>query len=339
MEKGTTFKVLDHGYVKYIDSMGTDETIVEAARMSTGRGFVSWEPYYRCKTCDATWKLNPADPEKYPTPHPFSQDTVSVIGTKTCDKCEHNPLTSSEFTPFPMGDLGILDNLWRHKHATPFEMCELLIEVQAPIMVFREWMRHRTQSFNEFSARYSQMPDLHYVPELERFTPKKSGNRQESSITSYDHMEVSFDEIRDVFVEEQREVYDNYEESLKAGVPKEVARLNTPVSRYSKMRAKANLRNWLGFLNLRMRPAAQLEIRQYANVVGEIIKSIWPRVWSLFEEYDLYGTTLSRSELDAVRLMLYGNRNRFEAARESGLADSKTKEFFQKLDKAGLEIL
>jgi thymidylate synthase (FAD) len=334
MEKGTTFKVLDHGYVKYIDSMGTDETIVEAARMSTGRGFVSWDPYYRCKTCESVWKLDQSDPEKS-KPIPFNQDGAE----KTCDKCENNPVTSQEFTHFPKGDLGLLDNLWRHKHATPFEMCELVIEVQAPIMVFREWMRHRTQSFNEFSARYSQMPDLHYVPEIDRFTPKKSGNKQESSITSYDHIEANFDDIRNVFVEEQREIYDNYEESLKAGVPKEVARLNTPVSRYSKMRAKANLRNWLGFLNLRMRPAAQWEIRQYANAVGEIIKSIWPRVWSLFEEYDLYGTTLSRSEIKAIRMMMYGNWNQFEAAEESGLSGSKRNEFFEKLYKAGAEIL
>jgi thymidylate synthase (FAD) len=96
------------------------------------------------------------------------------------------------------------------------------------------------------------------------------------------------------------------------GIAKEVARLNTPVSRYSKMRAKTDLRNWLGFLMLRMASAAQFEIRQYANAVAEMVKAIWPRTFALFEEHDLYGVHLSRTEVAELRDLL----------RAAGLSDS-----------------
>lgn len=279
MDKGTTLQVLDHGYVKFIDSMGSDESIIEAARMSTGRGFEGWEK-----------------------------------------------------------DANLLDFLWRNKHATPFEMCELAIEVQAPIMVFREWHRHRTQSFNEFSARYSQMPNLHYIPEKDRFQPVKSGSKQAQSIdTNSPNVEWMFGQDKAIELEQQT-LYDHYEQMLKNGVPKEVARLNTPVSRYSKMRAKTDLRNWLAFCNLRMRPNAQWEIRQYANAVGEIIKAIFPRVWGLFEEYDLYGCAMSRSELRVLQRNV-GTGSLEMDAHGDGMSESKTKDFLRKIEEGGKTIL
>lgn len=329
MEKGTTVQVLDHGYVTYIDSMGTDETIVEAARMSTGRGFISWDAYERCKNCGAIWKRF-----DYTVPGDGKPSySLQGISSKTCQLCEGDTAAVTE--KFPNGDLGMLDNLWRNKHATPFEMVELSLEVQAPIMVFREWHRHRTQSFNEFSARYAQMPDLHYIPELERIVKQSTTNKQGSSTEPWPHQS----DVRAELQRQQEEVYGYYDAWVGNGMAKEVARLNTPVSRYSKMRAKTDLRNWLAFCNLRMRPGAQWEIRQFANEVGKIIKAVWPRVWNLFEEYDLYGANFSRSELSALRLMLTANRNRFEAAKETGLTGTKLADFTKKLDKGGLEIL
>ena len=115
--------VLDHGYVQLIDSMGTDETIIAAARMSTGKGFVSWEPYFRCELCGATAQID-----------------------FTCGNPHH------KVTKYPRGDLGLLTTLYRDGHHTPFEMGELAIEIQAPIFVFREAMRHRVFSWNEFSC-------------------------------------------------------------------------------------------------------------------------------------------------------------------------------------------
>lgn len=330
MEKGTTVQVLDHGYVTYIDSMGSDETIVEAARMSTGRGFISWDAYERCKNCGAIWvkfdyTVKPGDGKP--------SYSLQGMSQKTCELCEGNTEAITE--KFPNGDLGMLDNLWRNKHATPFEMVELSIEVQAPIMVFREWHRHRTQSFNEFSARYAQMTDLHYIPELERIVKQSTTNKQGSAKELMPDATGILAELE----RQQEEVYGTYDAWVGNGMAKEVARLNTPVSRYSKMRAKTDLRNWLAFCNLRMRPGAQWEIRQFANEVGKIIKAVWPRVWNLFEEYDLYGANFSRSELHALRLMLTANRNRFEAAKETGLTGTKLADFTKKLDKGGLEIL
>lgn len=271
--------VLDHGYVKLIDFMGSDESIVEDARMSTGRGFVSWEAYQRCKRGGL------------------------LLGTSTatvdcsCDSGVNGP-KHNEWERFPRGDSGILTTLHANRHTTPFETGgELKIEVQAPIMVFREWHRHRTQSYNEFSARYAQMPDLHYLPSPERIQKQSATNKQGSG-ESFDA-----DDARDVvaaFDNQQHEIYDHYAALVKVGCAKEVARLNTPVSRYSKMRAKTDLHNWLGFLRLRHHPAAQWEIQQYAHAVAEIVKALWPRTWALFDEHDLNGARLSCTEKMAL---------------------------------------
>lgn len=314
MLKGTTVKVLDHGYVTYIDSMGTDETIVEAARMSTGRGFISWSPYERCNLCDKVQMDN-------------EEQKTTSLGCKEA--------LSHKFTKFPNGDLGMLDNLWRNKHATPFEMVELCIEVQAPIMVFREWHRHRTQSFNEFSARYAQMKDLHYLPELERIVKQSTTNKQGSSKEVMPNASDIVSELE----RQQTEIYGYYDAWVGNGMAKEVARLNTPVSRYSKMRAKTDLRNWLAFCNLRMRPRAQWELRQFANEVGNIIKAAWPKVWNLFEEYDLYAASFSRTELAALRLLTTSKYNASEAGAASGLTGTKLTEFLLKMDLGGKGIL
>lgn len=284
MERGHEIKVLDHGYVRLVDYMGSDEAIVEAARMSTGRGFISWDAYKRCKKCG----------------HATSMDRETCNGvlpskTPTIFCCH------TEFDKFPRGDLGLLETMYKNKHSTPFEFGELHIEVQAPIMVFREWHRHRTQAYSEFSARYSQMPDLHYAPEPSRIQKQSATNRQGSG-EAFDQDYAQH--VIDVLKGEQGLVYGNYDNLVKAGVAKEVARINTPVARYSKMRAKTDLRNWLGFLILRMAPAAQYEIRQYANAVAEIVKALWPRTYGLFEEHDFRGTHLSRHEVKALREVL-----------------------------------
>jgi len=283
MERGHTIKVLDHGYVKLVDYMGSDEAIVEAARMSTGRGFVSWDAYKRCKRCDQV--------EFEPSETTLCATDVDV----TQGRLLHT------WRDFPRGDLGLLETMYKNKHSTPFEFGELHIEVQAPLMVFREWHRHRTQAYSEFSARYSQMPDLHYLPSEERIQKQSTINLQGSG-ESFDveYAGVVVSDLR----HEQQLVYDHYNRLVEEGVAKEVARLNTPVSRYSKMRAKTDLRNWLGFLLLRMAPNAQWEIRQYANAVAEMVKVIWPRTYGLFEEYDLHGVHLSKREAAFLRTIL-----------------------------------
>lgn len=176
-------------------------------------------------------------------------------------------------------DAKLLKYLYDNKHATPFEFAGMVIEVQAPIFVFREWHRHRTQSYNEMSARYSPLPDLYYVPSTERLSIGAGKQGGANTSTETDRIFFENDLIR--VYEEAETAYQN---ALRNGIPKELARLVMPVGHYSKMRASANLRNWLSFLTLRCDPAAQWEIRQYAEAVSQIISKIFPRTHALWAQ-------------------------------------------------------
>jgi thymidylate synthase (FAD) len=181
------------------------------------------------------------------------------------------------------GDEKLLAYLYKHKHMTPFEMAGMTIEVQAPIFVFREWHRHRTQSYNELSARYTPVPDLHYVPSLERLLMDGGTNKQAQGTGAKLTLEQA-ENFRKIVTSYYNTLNVEYNAFMRFGVPKELARILMPVGRYSRMRASANLRNWLAFLTLRMDEAAQWEIRQYANAVGAIIAEQFPRTWALFVE-------------------------------------------------------
>lgn len=227
--------LLNHGYVRFIESWGRGEAgvaeagIIEAARQSTQGSFRGWE---------ADQKL-----------------------------------------------LGFLFNN-KPQHATPFEFAGMVIEVQAPIFVFREWHRHRTQSYNEMSARYAPLPDLNYEPTIERcmaggghVTSNKQAQAVQGSQSLIPHN-------AEIWLSKLHTTYQNlealYQEGLQIGMPKEIARVCLPVGRYSRMRAQATLRNWLAFLTLRLDPGAQWEIRQYAEVVGQLIEREFPYTAHLF---------------------------------------------------------
>lgn len=215
--------VLDHGYVKLIDHFGTDESIIEAARMSTNKGFEGWEK-----------------------------------------------------------DFKLLAFLWENKHHTPFEMAGITIEVKAPIFVFREWHRHRTQSYNEMSARYVPLPNENYIPSISRLMLNGGSNKQAQGIMlpCNENQATNFiDELQQIYAMQQ----ELYESALARGIPKELARIHLPVGRYSRMRASCNLRNWFHFLSLRMADNAQWEIRQYANAVAEFVKELFPKSYYLFD--------------------------------------------------------
>jgi thymidylate synthase (FAD) len=221
--------VLDHGYVTLVESWGSDERIIEAARMSTAKGFTGWG---------------------------------------TADQS---------------GDEKLLRYLWEHQHMTPFEMAGLVVEVQAPIFVLREWHRHRTQSYNELSARYTPLPDLFYVPSIDRLMHARQGTTNKQG-SSPGFGETAATELRAAIEKAYEEARAAYEELLQVGVAREVARLVIPVGQYSRMRASANLRNWLAFLTLRLAPNAQLEIREYAKAVGGLIAQAFPRTWELSQD-------------------------------------------------------
>lgn len=259
--------ILDHGYIELVESWGSDARVIESARMSTGKGFLGWGP-----NCP---HAAPGDEHAHDLkPALLHADPKAV----RCDRC-------GTVEPKP-GDEKLLRYLYENKHATPFEFGGLVIEVQAPIFVFREWHRHRTQSYNEMSARYTPLPDLNYMPTIERLMVNaRTANKQAGTIEAA--LALTEEQAR-LFQEALRDHYDRsqllYQSALNQGVPKELARVHLPVGRYSRMRASANLRNWLGFLTLRMAPAAQYEIRQYANAVGELVRECFPRTWELFEQ-------------------------------------------------------
>ena len=179
-------------------------------------------------------------------------------------------------------DAKLLKYLYTHKHATPFEFSGMVLEVRAPIMVFREWHRHRTQSYNEMSARYAPLPDLQYMPTLERvmMNAGKQGGAMAGADELTEHAAYEFLGGLRTDYDIAGEAYRDY---LHMGVPKELARLCMPLGWYSQMRAATCLRNWLSFLTLRQDPAAQWEIRQYANAVGSIVEQLFPRTWELYQ--------------------------------------------------------
>lgn len=251
-------KLLDHGYVELVESWGSDECIIEAARMSTGKGFQGWGP-----RCDACGHSQPqAEPVGYPDPV-----DCPMLG------CEGH-LTKT-------GDEKLLAYLWNNRHTTPFEMAGAVFEVKAPIFVFREWHRHRTQSYNEMSARYIPLPDEDYIPSLERLRQAGGTNKQAQGAEVYDDDAALRWRAKLPSVFKLLEVF--YREGLRAGIPKELARIVLPVGRYSKMRASANLLNWLRFLGLRNEEHAMWEIRQYAQAVQAELTKLFPRTLALFE--------------------------------------------------------
>ncbi len=248
-------KVLDHGYVQLIETWGSDERIVEAARMSTGKGFMGWDPG-PCPVCTSERKNIP-DPE--------------------CEACGGKGQVA--------GDQKLLAYLFnaRPQHATPFEMAGMVIEVMAPIFIFREWHRHRTQSYNEMSGRYVPLPNLNYIPTISRLMLNSKTNKQAGTIAGADELteEGAAAEQLDLY-DDYKRIEESYQRALKRGVPKELARIRLPVGRYSRMRASTNLRNWLAFLTLRCDSKAMWEIQQYANVVADLVRENFDRTYDLF---------------------------------------------------------
>jgi thymidylate synthase (FAD) len=178
-------------------------------------------------------------------------------------------------------DEKLLNFLMKNQHNTPFEFAGMTIEVQAPIFVFREWHRHRTQSYNEMSARYTPLPDLFYTPSVDRIMLDQGGkNKQAGSVGGSEPLTEEFaKEFRLACQYSYMSFQRDYKWFLERGVPKELARITMPVGHYSRMRASANLRNWLAFLTLRMDPAAQWEIRQFANAVAQILNRQFPHTY------------------------------------------------------------
>lgn len=272
--------LLDHGFVRFVEDWGRGDAgvaeagIVEAARQSTQKNFVGFGGKYTCANC--------------------SNDVTNLSYNEVYGGCPKCLSIQVNYTP---GDEKLLKYLHDHKHSTPFEFAGMVIEVCAPIMVFREWHRHRAQSYmetdfvdtlndmgyNEMSARYAPLPDLNYIPSIERIMQDGGKNKQAQGtgrVLTREDANVFRELLETNYLQDEK----LYQDALECGIPKELARLVLPVGRYSQMRATANLRCWLMFMTLRAAPDAQWEIRQFANAVGEIIAERFPRTWQIYVE-------------------------------------------------------
>ncbi|MEM8755202.1 MAG: FAD-dependent thymidylate synthase [Pseudomonadota bacterium] len=220
-------------------------------------------------------------------------------------------------------DRGLIRYLMRHRHSTPFEMCEIKLHVKLPIFVARQWIRHRTANVNEYSARYSVMDREFYVPAPEHLAAQAVSNRQGRGAT------LDGEEAQDVLRilrDDAAQTYRNYEAMLnetfegerldegRAGLARELARMNLTANVYTQWYWKVDLHNLLHFLSLRADAHAQYEIRVYADAICALAKAWVPEAYEAFEEYRLGGAAFSKSGLAALRRMLAGEEMDAEKA-------------------------
>ena len=272
--------VLDHGFVRVVDYMGDDAAVVQAARVSYGKG---------------TRKVSE--------------------------------------------DRGLINYLMRHRHTTPFEMCEIKYHVKLPIFVARQWIRHRTANVNEYSARYSILDKEFYIPAPDQLATQSRSNRQGRGAT------LEGEEARRVLQllgEDAERCYADYIEMLneddegnvvdtsRRGLARELARMNLTLNVYTQWYWKIDLYNLLHFLGLRADAHAQYEIRAYAEAMLETVKRWVPFVYDAFTQYRMGGAQLSAAGLAVVKRLIRGER--VEQA-GSGLSSREWRELMALLER------
>jgi thymidylate synthase (FAD) len=252
----TPLKVLDHGFVRVIDYMGDDAAIVQAARVSYGRG------------------------------------------TRRVSE-----------------DAGLIRYLMRHRHSTPFEMCEIKYHVKLPIFVARQWIRHRTANVNEYSARYSILDREFYIPEPEHLAAQSTANRQGRGDVLQGEEAA---EVLAILRDDASRTYDHYAAMLneddagkpvdpsRQGLARELARMNLTLNTYTQWYWKIDLYNLFHFLSLRADAHAQYEIRVYADAMLRTVDAWVPLAAQAFRDYRLGAATLSAGMITVVRRMLDG---------------------------------
>jgi len=274
---GVAFPVLDDGFIRVVDYMGDDGSVVQAARVSYGSG------------------------------------------TRRVHE-----------------DRGLIRYLLRHAHTTPFEMCEIKFHVRAPMDAWRQWIRHRTANVNEYSTRYSVAIDAAQKTPPDKWRQQSSDNRQGSAgfLSRAEGLGLTEAEAQ-----LQGLARSTYEARLAAGVAREQARKDLPLSTYTEAYWKVDLHNLLHFLRLRMDDHAQEEIRAYASVLGEQIVAKWvPLVWEAFTDYRRQSMYLSRVEIDIVSAMAEGRSDHAKAIFDAVASKRERTEIEDKLATLGFSI-
>jgi thymidylate synthase (FAD) len=199
-------------------------------------------------------------------------------------------------------DRTLIRYLLRHRHTTPFEMAEIKLLIRSPMDCWRQWIRHRTANVNEYSTRYSVAIDSAQSTEPDEWRSQALTNRQGSGDVLPTELGQKLTESERRFQDESRRLY---QERLDAGVAREQARKDLPLSTYTEAYWKIDLHNLLHFLSLRMDAHAQQEIRLYATVIGEqIVKPLFPIVWEAFEDYRRQGMFLSRLDVAVMQRLM-----------------------------------
>ncbi len=275
----TRLPVLDRGFVRVVDYMGDDGAVVQAARVSYGRG---------------TRKVSE--------------------------------------------DRGLIHYLMRHRHSTPFEMCEIKFHVKLPIFVARQWIRHRTANVNEYSARYSILDREFYLPAAADLAAQSDANRQgRGEILAG----AEATHVLDLLREDSLRQYAHYTEMLnegedgeavdptRRGLARELARMSLTLNFYTQWYWKIDLYNLMHFLSLRADPHAQYEIRAYAEVMLDILQRWLPVCHEAFLQHRLHAVTFSAAALAAVKEMLAGKK---VTQASSGLSKREWREFCAALE-------
>jgi thymidylate synthase (FAD) len=236
-------------------------------------------------------------------------------------------------------DAALIDNLLRQEHTSPIEQVILTFHVKLPIFVARQWIRHRTARVNEVSGRYSVMKDEFYVPEPRTVALQNPDNKQGRAAEAVPEEEAAG--YLDKMAAAQRASYADYSELIEAGLARELARINLPLSLYTEWYWQIDLHNLFRFLQLRIDPHAQYEIREYAKVMLEITRKVAPAACSSFENHILGGTRFSAEEMAELRKRLAMSPNATSgaagAAAEEGLSGRPLMRFEEKL-KTGRQL-
>lgn len=199
---------------------------------------------------------------------------------------------------------GLLRYLLRNKHTSPFEMCEIQLHVKMPIFVARQWVRHRTANINEYSGRYSVMDKDFYMPSCENIQKQSKDNKQGRGGALTEEQAKRVQGLLSIDAERS---YKQYEALLDLDLARELARMNLSVNFYTQWIWKIDLHNLLHFLNLRLDPHAQYEIRVYAETIyNELVKPWVPLTAEAFEDYTLGAETFSKQEMGYLRHVVSG---------------------------------
>lgn len=224
-------------------------------------------------------------------------------------------------------DRGLIRYLMRHRHTTPFEMVEFKFHVAMPIFVARQWIRHRTANVNEYSARYSILPDRFYHPTVESIRKQSKANRQggEERFAGEGAGEVRTAEEFLEYLKSAEALYARYLKLTEEGVSRELARIALPVSVYTEWYWKCDLHNTLRFLSLRLDPHAQVEIREFAWAMLRLLEPIVPLTVEAWRDYELEAVHLSRLEVEAIRDSAGGGPGDLKSENKRELAEWEAK--------------